>query len=362
MPSLADPLTFARGAPMKNRMMLAPLTNMQSHADGTLSEAEFHWLTLRAQGGFGLTMTCAAHVQKNGQGFPGQLGIWSDAHVPGLARLADAIRAAGSLSSVQIQHSGFRADRALIGEAPRAPFDEAESGAVALTTAEVEQLVEDFITAGLRAKAAGFDGVELHAAHGYMLCAFLDAEQNLRQDRYGGSFENRCRMLFEVIDGLRDRAGPDFQIGVRTSPERFGIIIAESRALAQRILACGKIDYLDLSLWDVFKAPIEDAYAGTALIDHFVDLPRGDCRLGVAGKIMSAERARQCVDRGADFVLIGRGAILHHDWPRRAIADRAFDSIARPVSRAHLEGEGLSPPFIDYMASWPGFVAEPAGG
>ena len=89
---LLSPLEFRRGPGMKNRFMLSPLTNLQSHEDGTLSEEEFHWLTLRARGGFGLTMTCAAHVQEVGKGFPGQLGIWSDRHLEGLGRLSTEIR------------------------------------------------------------------------------------------------------------------------------------------------------------------------------------------------------------------------------------------------------------------------------
>src|SRR5579862_4241522 len=98
MTSLFEPMTFVRGPAMKNRFMLAPLTNLQSHPDGTLSDDEFRWLTMRAVGGFGLTMTCAAHVQRIGQGFPGQLGVFSDDHIPGLTRLAKAIKDAGSLS------------------------------------------------------------------------------------------------------------------------------------------------------------------------------------------------------------------------------------------------------------------------
>ena len=95
-----EPLPLARGPAMKNRFMLAPMTNCQSHADGRLSDEEFHWLTMRAAGGFALTMTCAAHVQANGQGFPGQLGIFGDQHIEGLTRLATAIKAKGSIASV----------------------------------------------------------------------------------------------------------------------------------------------------------------------------------------------------------------------------------------------------------------------
>lgn len=358
MTHLADPLPLARGPAMRNRLMLAPLTNMQSHADGTLSDDEYHWLTMRAAGGFALTMTCAAHVQRGGQGFPGQLGIFGDEHVPGLARLARTINGHGSLSSVQLQHSGLRAVPDLSGEPRVAPWDDAESGARALTTAEVEALVEDFVLAGLRAEAAGFHGVELHGAHGYLLCEFLDEVNNRRTDRYGGSAENRARVFFEIIEGLRARARPAFQIGVRLSPERFGISLAESKALAARIMTDGRVDYLDMSLWDCFKAPVEPDYAGTQLIDHFAALPRGECRLGVAGKIMDAATAQAALDRGVDYVLIGRGAILHHDFAARAIADPGFGAIPRPVTRAHLEAEGLGQAFINYMATaWKDFVA-----
>ena len=356
---LSDPLTLTRGPAWAHRITLAPLTNWQSQADGSLGEDEYRWLTMRAQGGFALTMTCAAHVQAGGQGFPGQLGAWSDAQLPGLTRLAQGIHAAGSVSSLQIQHSGRRADIKLTAQQPVAPWDDAETGARALSTAEVEQLVQDFIAAALRGERAGFHGVELHGAHGYLLAQLLDAEHNQRGDRYGGSFENRCRMLFEIIDGIRARCGPAFQLGLRLSPERFGITMPESLALAQAVLAGGKLDYLDMSLWDCFKAPQDAAYAGKPLIQHFSELDRGATRLGVAGKIMDTATAQRCLDAGVDFVMIGRGAMLHHDFARRALADAEFRCIERPVSRAYLQGEGLGPAFLQYVAStWPKFVAD----
>lgn len=354
----SDTITFPRGPAMKNRFMLAPLTNFQSHPDGTLSDDEYTWLVKRATGGFGLTMTCAAHVQANGQGFPGQLGIWSDKHLAGLERLASGIRAEGSLSSVQLQHSGLRADPKLSGQPRVAPWDDAESGARALTTAEVEQVIEDFIQAALRAERAGFDGVELHGAHGYLLCQFLDTS-NLRSDRYGGSLENRSRVLWEIIGGIRARAGADFQVGVRLSPERWGIDLGESRELARQLMASGSIDYLDMSLWDCFKEPEHPDYKGKPLIDHFTNIERSGTPLGVAGKIMDTATVRKCLDRGADFVLIGRGAILHYDFPNLAIADEAFRSVQRPVTREYLRSQGLGPAFVDYMATgWKGFVED----
>ena len=355
-----SPLNLSRGPTMPNRFMLAPLTNMQSNADGTLSDEEFRWLTMRAHGGFGLTMTCAAHVQANGQGFAGQLGIWSDAHIPGLIRLADAIRAAGSRSSVQLHHAGMRSPAELIGEAPVCPWDDAGTGSRALTTTEVEGVIEAFIVAGLRAEAAGFDGVELHSAHGYLLGQFLDAEHNHREDGFGGTFADRRRVLDRVIDGLRARTRADFQIGVRLSPERFGIVTAQALELASSLMTSGRIDYLDMSLWDCFKEPLDPAYAGKPLIDWVAALPRAKTALGVAGKIMTATDVRRCFATGVDYVLIGRGAILHHDFVRRVAADPGFEPVPRPVSRDHLRAEGLSENFVTYMDGWKGFVASEA--
>ena len=358
--SLFEPLTFDHGPAMRNRIMLAPLTNLQSHADGTLSDDEFVWLTKRAEGGFGLTMTCAAHVQRIGQGFPGQLGIWSDDHLPGLTRLAAAIKAAGSVASVQLHHAGMRSPAEIIGEPPVCPSDNAEFGARALTAAEVEQLVEDFIVGAERAQKAGFDGVEIHGAHGYVLCQFLSAEINTRVDRWGGSLDNRARIITDILAGVRARCGEDFQIGLRLSPERFGLQIAEIRHLAERFMSTGAVDYLDMSLWDVRKLPEDEAFKGGDLLSWFTNLERGSARLGVAGKVMTPAQAVSCLADGCDYVLLGRAAILHHDWPLKAAADDGFAPISLPVTKDHLRQEGLGETFVTYMATWKGFVVEEA--
>jgi 2,4-dienoyl-CoA reductase-like NADH-dependent reductase (Old Yellow Enzyme family) len=356
---LSDSLAFTRGPAMKNRFLLAPLTNMQSHADGTLSDDEFNWLVRRAEGGFAMTMTCAAHVQKGGQGFPGQLGAFSDAHLPGLERLASAIKAHGSVSSAQIQHSGEKTIGDLTGEDVVAPFDNPDLGARAMTTGEVEQLIEDFILAAVRCEKAGFEGIELHGAHGYMLCEFLDAERNQRADGYGGSYENRTRIFRDVIAGIRARTGPDFQLGLRISPERFGIVTAESLRFAEEMMTSGDLDYLDMSLWDCFKTPEDPDYASAPLIDWFTKLKRGTTKLGVAGKIYSAETSQKCLDHGADFVFIGRSSIVQHDFPKRAIADDSYVAQRFPVTREYLKGENVGPAFIHYLAKqWPNYVSD----
>jgi 2,4-dienoyl-CoA reductase-like NADH-dependent reductase (Old Yellow Enzyme family) len=355
IPSPFAPLDFARGPAMKNRFMLAPLTNCQSHADGRLSEEEFNWLMLRARGGFGLTMTCAAHVQAVGRGFVGQLGAFSDDHIEGLTRLADGLRAAGTVSSVQLYHAGWRAAKDLAGRAVSA--SDHESGARGLSTGEVEQLVEDFVVAAQRVERAGFDGVELHGAHGYLMAQFLSETTNRRTDRYGGSLENRMRLYHEIIDGIRARCRPDFQLGLRVVPERFGMKLAEVIALSQQVLDGGKLDYLDLSLWDSDKEPEEAEFKGRTLLSYFTELDRGATRMGCAGKITTAAAVDRALAGGADFVLVGRAAILHHDFPHRVERDRGFTPTPLPVTPDYLRGEGLSEPFIEYMKSFNGFLA-----
>jgi 2,4-dienoyl-CoA reductase-like NADH-dependent reductase (Old Yellow Enzyme family) len=284
MSSPFDQLTFMHGPAMSNRLMLAPLTNQQSHADGTISDEELHWLRVRAQGGFGLTMTCAAHVQAVGQGFAGQLGIWSDDHLEGLGRLADALNAAGTVSYAQLHHAGNRAPAALIGTQPVCPSDDPPTGARALTTAEVHEVASDFVAAARRAQLAGFHGVELHGAHGYLLCQFLSAELNQRTDEYGGSLENRSRLLFEIVAGIRAECGDGLALAVRLSPERFGMRVAEIAEVYGRLVATGQVDMIDMSLWDIDRCSDEAGFEGRPLMEIFAGLPRGDVRLGVAGK------------------------------------------------------------------------------
>lgn len=249
---------FPCGASMKNRFMLAPLTNSQSHEDGTLSDEELNWLTMRAKGQFGLVMTCASHVQAVGKGFPRQLGIFSDIHIEGHQKLTSAIKSYGSLAVIQLHHAGMRSPEEIINEAPVCPSDSSKHGARALSLEEVKQLRDDFIQAAIRAKKSGYDGVEIHGAHGYILTQFLSSKINHREDEYGGSLENRARIIFEIVNGVRAACGKDFLLGIRLSPERFGMKLMEMKVICQLLIDEGNIDFLDISLWDSFKYPEEE--------------------------------------------------------------------------------------------------------
>jgi 2,4-dienoyl-CoA reductase-like NADH-dependent reductase (Old Yellow Enzyme family) len=351
-------LTFSCGATIPNRFMLAPMTNCQSHDDGTLSNEEYNWLTMRAKGGFGLTMTCASHVQAVGKGFTGQLGIFSDAHIDGHKRLAAGIKAHGSLAVVQLHHAGMRSPEAIIEGQPVSASNIEKHNARGLSLTEIKQLKTDFIDAALRAQKSGYDGVEVHGAHGYILTQFLSADINARTDNYGGSLENRARLLFEITTGIRQACGPKFLLGVRLSPERFGMQLQEVKTICQRFIDEEQIDFLDVSLWDCFKLPEDPEYQKQSLLEHFTSLDYKNIKLTVAGKINSGNDVQKILDAKVDFVSIGRSGILHHDFPKQVIANPNFEPTSTPVSEEYLHKEGLSDTFVTYMKRWPDFVAE----
>jgi 2,4-dienoyl-CoA reductase-like NADH-dependent reductase (Old Yellow Enzyme family) len=237
------------------------------------------------------------------------------------------------------------------------PSDDESTGSKAMTVEEVEGFIEDCIAAAVRSQRAGFDGVQLHGAHGYLLAQFLSPQFNRRDDAYGGSPEKRAKVLFDIIAGINQACGREFSLGIRLSPERFGQRTEEIRDLASELLVDPRLDYLDMSLWDVFKDAKDEAFAGQSLLKVFTDLPRKGVALGAAGKLYSAEACERAIESGLDFVLVGRAAVIHADFPRQALTNADFEMHSLPVTREHLAAQGLGPRFIDYMATWDGFVA-----
>jgi 2,4-dienoyl-CoA reductase-like NADH-dependent reductase (Old Yellow Enzyme family) len=358
---LFSPFAFRNGVEAKNRVALAPMTNQQSHADGSLGDDELRWIVRRAEGGFGVVTTCAAHVAPDGQAWEGELGIHDDAMLPGLTRLAAAIRAPGAVSMVQLFHGGARANGAIFGGRPWSASeihgDAAEPRAA--ETGEIEAVVGRFRDAAVRAHRAGFDGVELHGAHGYLLCQFL-SNLNKRTDGWGGGdFAARARLLREVTRAVRAAVPATFVVGVRISPEDWGnakgLDLDESLTLA-RWLADDGIDFLHLSLWtaanNTKKRPAE----------HPLRLFRRACPaalpLFVAGKVWTRAEAESLLELGAEVVALGRAAIANPDWPARYQADPAWEPKRPPFTVAALRGAALSDGFIGYMRNWKGFVAD----
>jgi len=365
-PPLSTPLSLPNGAVVPNRVAKASMEENMADAGQVPGPAIRALYAAWAAGGAGLILTGNVMIDGRAMTGPGGIALERDTPRAPFAAWAREARAHGAQVWMQINHPGRQVFAAMKGEA-WAPSAVAldlgkHSGLFAapreMTEAEIAEVVTRFADTAKAAEESGFTGVQIHAAHGYLISQFLSPLANRRTDRWGGSLENRARVVREINKGVRARTRPDFQLGLRLSPERFGLRLAEQRALAGELMAAGDLDWLDMSLWSVFKAPMEAEFAERPLIDWFADLPRGKTRLGVAGKLLAAADCRAALDHGADFVLLGRAAILHHDFPQQVAADPDFKTIDLPVSADYLRRERLGPTFVQYMRNWKGFVAD----
>ncbi len=332
---------------------------MQSHPDGRLSDDELRFLAMHADGGFGLVETCAAYVSQEGKAWAGELGLSEDAMIPGLTRLAARMHLAGALASAQLFHGGLRASQVVSGlptwsasayaepemETPREGTEE-----------DLARVITAFADAARRCADAGFDAIELHGAHGYLLSQFLSTVYNARRDRWGGSLENRARLIREVLRAVK-KAAPSLVLAVRLSPEEFGqakgVDLDETIQVA-RWLAEDGMEIVHLSLWQsasmTKKRP--DAHPTTLFRAALGD----GVKIVVAGKIWTREEGEAQLALGADAIALGRAAIANPDWVRRVLGE---GEVRRPpLSVAELHARGLNETFAGYMRKWKGFVAD----
>jgi len=355
--NLLEPLPFRNGVIAKNRLSLAAMTNSQSHEDGTLSDEELRWLAMRASGGFGTVTTCAAHVAKDGQGWTGELGAFDDAHLPGLRRLATTLRDAGARSIVQIFHGGMRANPELtLARTWSASEGEDEKGPRAATEDDLRLVIERFADAAARSHTAGMDGVEIHGAHGYLLTQFLSRVDNRRNDAWGGSLENRARLIREVTRAVRSRVPSSFVVGVRLSPEDFGNakgLDLDENVQVARWLCDDGVDFVHLSLWNAQRNTAK--HPERHALGIFREALPNDVPILVAGGVWTRAEAEKLLELGADGIAIGRAAIVNPDWPKR-IADPKWEPKRPPVTADELRERGLSHRFVDYMRRWKDFV------
>ena len=358
---LHSPLTLRSGLVIPNRIALAAMTNGQSLADGSLGDDELHWLERRAAGGFGLVATCAAYVARDGKAWPGQLGVDRDDELPGLTRLAAAVRKHGATAMVQLFHGGVRAASALTGEQvwsastwqEETPNFEVPRVA---TEADLERTIEAFAAAAGRAQRAGFDGVELHGAHGYVLTQFISAVTNTRTDAWGGTLEKRARLVREVMRAVRRRVGPTFAVGVRLSLEHGGhakgLDLDESLQIAAWLVDDGA-DFIHASLWraeqNTRKYP--DKHPLPLLR---AALPK-DIPVIACGNIWTHADAMLAIERGADMIALARAAIVNPDWPKQV--KPGWEPRRPPLTPAELAELAVSPSFAEYLRHFKNLVA-----
>jgi 2,4-dienoyl-CoA reductase-like NADH-dependent reductase (Old Yellow Enzyme family) len=367
---LFEPLVFPCGAVAPNRVWLAPLTNGQSNDDGTLGDDERAWLVRRADGGFGVVTTCAAYVGADGKGWRGELGVDDDRDVPGLRGLAEDVHARGVLCVAQIFHGGVRAPSAQTGVQPWSAStwseDAAEFEAPRVgTEADMERAIAQFGAAARRCAEAGLDGVEIHGAHGYLPSQFLSRVFNQRDDRWGGSLENRARLVREIVHAVRASVPARFVVGVRLSPEDFGYargLDLDETVQVARWLCDDGVDYVHLSLWrferNTVKRPEQHA------IPLFREALPANVPIVAAGAIWTVEEAMTVMEKGASAVALGRAAIVNPDWARAARAaagagsagDAAWEPRRPPLTPAEYADIAVSPRFIEYLRRFKNMV------
>jgi 2,4-dienoyl-CoA reductase-like NADH-dependent reductase (Old Yellow Enzyme family) len=257
--ALLEPFSLGYGVMLRNRIVMAPMTTWAGNDDGTVSDEEEAYYRLRVKD-VGLVITGCSHVQENGIGFTGEFAAYDDKFIPSLKRLAAAAKSGGAPAILQIFHAGVKTRPDLVSDivaASAVPGDVRPSAPSvtprALADEEVEDVVHAFGEATRRAIEAGFDGIELHGAHGFLLQNFLSPHFNRRTDRWGGSLESRMRFPLAVVEAVRktiaDHATRPFVLGYRITldePHEDGLRIAESLALVDR-LTDGRIDYLHVS-------------------------------------------------------------------------------------------------------------------
>jgi 2,4-dienoyl-CoA reductase-like NADH-dependent reductase (Old Yellow Enzyme family) len=334
---LFSPLQL-RSVTFPNRIGVSPMCQYSAH-DGFATDWHFVHLGSRAQGGAGLVMVEASAVLAEGRISSADLGIWKDEHIPALARIASFVHSQGSRAGIQLAHAGrkggmaapFSGERLLTQEeggwTPVAPspiaFSPKYAVPEALDQAGIDAVVSAFGHAAQRALTAGFDLVEIHAAHGYLLHEFLSPLANQRTDSYGGSLENRSRLLLEVVDTVRREWPAHLPLSVRISATDWaegGWNPDDSVQLARALRERG-VDVVDVSsggLVPYAQIPVASGYQVP-----FAPRMRSEAGISTAalGMITDPTQANGIIERGeADMVLLAREMLRDPYWPLHAAA------------------------------------------
>ena len=360
---LFDPLTL-RGVTFPNRIAVSPMCEYSS-VDGFANDWHLVHLGSRAVGGASVVFTEATAVAPEGRISPVDLGIWKDAHIEMLARIAKFLASQGCLFGVQLAHAGRKASTAAPWEGmgpvtpadggwipigPSAiPFSEKHAVPVEMTEADIARVTKDFGAAAKRALDAGFRVAEIHAAHGYLLQEFLSPISNQRTDRYGGSFDNRIRMLLEVTAEVRTVWPERLPLFVRISAtdwDERGWTVDESVELARRLAPLG-VDLIDCSSAGNIPQPAHIPFGSgyqTAMADRI--RRESGMRTGAVGMITSAAQAEHIVFTGqADMVLIAREMLRDPYFPLRAARELEQQMAwPRQYSRAAPKGSAMREP------------------
>jgi 2,4-dienoyl-CoA reductase-like NADH-dependent reductase (Old Yellow Enzyme family) len=347
-PLLFSPLEL-REVQLKNRVVIAPM-HQYSAVEGFATDWHLMNAGRYAAGGAGLVIMESTKVERRGCGTIGDLGIWDDAFVPGLKRCVDLIHRNGAVAGIQLGHSGRKARRARPweGGAPLAPTPEVKDWDAwelvapsalaapetdplprALSRDEVVALVTAWGEAARRAQAAGFDVLEIHGAHGYLIHQFLSPGSNHRDDAYGGSQAGRFRFCCEIVEAVRAHWPAAKPLFLRLSVEDdVGWTVEESVALAKAVKPLG-VDVIDCSSGGMTARPIAGVPVGYGYQVPYAERIRAEAGIATmaVGLIVHAEQAETILqDRRADLIALAREALYNPHWPMDAAQKLGLDS------------------------------------
>ncbi|WAL40461.1 NADH:flavin oxidoreductase/NADH oxidase [Brevibacterium sp. BRM-1] len=355
-PRLFEPIAL-RGLSVRNRAWLAAMCQYSCEArDGMPGDWHLVHLGARAQGGFGLIITEASAVAPEGRISPQDAGIWNDEQAGAWARIVDFVHGQGAAIGVQLAHAGRKAStyRPFAGE-PTGTVPAAEGGwqsvgpstvaypglaePAELDAAGIAEVVAAFAAGARRAMRAGFDTVEIHAAHGYLLHQFLSPLSNRRADAYGGDLAGRSRLIFEVIAAVREAVGDDVPVLVRISASEWvdgGFGIDEAVELSVLMQEAG-VDLVDVSSGGNVPAdiPVGPGYQ----VPLAGEIAAAGAAVGAVGLITSPQQAETLLVTGeADVVLLARAALREPSWPQRAAHELGLGWRAAPYPPQYTRG------------------------
>ncbi len=305
---------------IKNRIVLPPMVCFNfAGEDGFVSEKNINHYRQIGENGIGLIIVEATAIDPQGRLSMDQLGIWDDKHIQGLRRLAETIHKAGSKAIIQIHHAGLRTVKEATEDVvSSSDYEDKRSKSRKLKVDEIKEIIRKFVRAAERAKEAGFDGVEIHGAHGYLLTQFFSEKINTRNDEYGGSFENRNRIAKQIYNCIRYKLGEEFIIGIRMGFNENSLEESIKRAKFFEELG---YDYLSVST-GFDNSPIEEkvpedfpgnfiVYGGSRIKEN-VHIP-------VIGVNMIKEReniSRLINEDYLDFLAIGRAQLADYNFTK----------------------------------------------
>ncbi|HSR10593.1 MAG TPA: NADH:flavin oxidoreductase, partial [Thermodesulfobacteriota bacterium] len=333
---LFSPITI-KDLRLENRIVLPPMGTNLGNLDGTVSEANLAYMKRRTEGGAGLVITEISAVHPAGMAINSELGSYDDRFIPGLARLASTIHSAGAKAFLQLHHAGreslylLKAGKAV---AP-SPIRSLVFGLTPreITPDEIREVIAAFGSAASRAVQAGFDGVEVHGAHGYLLTQFLSGLSNQRRDEWGGDIFRRSRFIVEVLHEVRRRVGSRFPVSLRISAEEFikdGYTVEDLKPLLPNFIAAGA-DMIHASIGThgspggITSAPLEYPQGFNAerarKIKEVVNVP-----VVAVGRFTDPAQADRVIAQGdADLVAFGRQFLADPDFIRKARDGRTQD-------------------------------------